>query len=113
MEDDHLVRVQLNGAEALFMLSADDSIDSVENVDVEVILDDGTRWSATFISPNEIVRIMKRWETTGEHLSGSYLRVPDLIVVSQGGLEKMVAVLNSILASGDPARALVRIDIEE
>lgn len=95
------------------MLGADDDIDSVENVDVEVILGNGSRWSATFISLTEIGRIMKRWEATGEYLSGSYLRIPDLIVVSRGGLERMVAVLNSILASGDPATALVRINTEE
>jgi hypothetical protein len=56
---------------------------------------------------------MKRWATTGECLGGSYLRVPDLIVVNRGGVDGMVAVLDSILADGDPAPALVRIDIEE
>ncbi len=56
---------------------------------------------------------MRRWKTTGEHLNGAYLRIPDVIVVNQGGLEGMVTILKSILAAGDPAIALVRIDIEE
>jgi hypothetical protein len=95
------------------MLGAEDSPELVENVDVEVVMSDGSRWAATFISLAEIDRIMKRWETTGEHLGGSYLRVPDLIIVKRGGIDRMVEVLKSILASGDPATALARIDIEE
>jgi hypothetical protein len=113
MADDPVVTVQLNGAEALFMLGAQDDARHVENVDVEVVLDDGSRWSATFLSVAEIGRLMKRWEATGEYLDGAYLRVPDLIVVRHGGVEGMVAVLNSILATGDPGTALIRIDIEE
>jgi hypothetical protein len=107
------MRVQFEGAEALFMLGTDDNVASVENVDVEVILNDGSRWSATFISLAEIGRVMERWKATGEHLSGTYLRVPDLILVNQGGIEEMVSVLNSILAGGSLETALVRIDIEE
>lgn len=108
-----MVRVQLNGAEALFMLGAEDDPRTVENADVEVVLSDGSRWSATFLSVAEIGRILDRWQLTGEYLYGAYLRVPDLIVVRQGGLEQMAAVLNSILATGDPSAGLVRIDIDE
>jgi hypothetical protein len=95
------------------MLGAEDDPRQVENVDAEVVLSNGSRWSATFLSVAEISRIMKRWEATGECLDGAYLRIPDLIVVRQGGLEGMVAVLDSILATGGPAPALVRVDIEE
>lgn len=112
-EDDHVLKVQLDGAVAAFMLGAEDSPELVENVDVEVELSDGSRWAATFISLAEIGRIMERWAMTGEYLGGSYLRVPDLIVIKQGGIEKMVEVLKSILAHGDLAAAMVRIDIEE
>lgn len=108
-----MLKVQLDGAVAAFMLGAEDSPELVENVDVEVALSDGSRWAATFISLAEIGRIMERWETTGEYLGGSYLRIPDLIVVKHGGLEKMVEILRSILAYGDLATAMVRVDIEE
>jgi hypothetical protein len=112
-EDDHVLKVQLDDAVAVFMLGAEDDPELVENVDVEVIMSDGSRWAATFISLMEIGRIMERWEITGEHLAGAYLRVPDLIVVKRGGLDNMVELLRSILTNGDPATALVRVDIED
>jgi hypothetical protein len=106
---DPRLTVDLNGGRAIFMLGAEDDADSVVNVDVEVILDDGSRWSATFLTVAEVSRILERWKATGECLNGSYLRVPDLVVVDRGGLDTMVAVLNSILASGDPATGMVRL----
>lgn len=113
MADSPFTTVQLNGAEVRFLLGVEDDAATVENVDAEVILGDGSRWSATFLSVAEIDRIMKRWQATGECLGGTYFHCPDLIVISRGGIETMAAALRDVLAAGDPGAALVRVDIEE
>lgn len=113
MVDSPYMEVQLYSAKLLFMLGADDDPTTVENVDAELRLPDGSRWSATFLSVSEVGRILRRWEVSGEGLGGIYMHCPDLIIVSRGGVETMTRVVEDILSSGDPGSALVRIDIEE
>ena len=113
MASDLFVKVQLNHAEALFMLGAEDDAETVENVDVEVFYDDGSRWSGTFLSLAEIGRIMDRWRFTGESLGGSYFQCPDLVIVRHGGVAAMSRVLNGLVDSGEFRSVLVRVDIEE
>jgi hypothetical protein len=113
MADSPFTTIQLSGAELRFMLGAEDDAATVENVDAEVILRDGSRWSATFLSVAEIARILKRWQVSGECSSGAYFRCPDLIVVSRGGIDTMGNIIRGILASGDLGSVLTRIDIEE
>lgn len=67
-----MVKVQLDGAVALFILGAGDNPKNVENVDVEVRLEDGSRWTATFLSLAEIGRVVNRWKATGECLGGLF-----------------------------------------
>ncbi|MEU5263808.1 hypothetical protein [Amycolatopsis sp. NPDC021455] len=87
---------------ALFMLGAEDDEMSVENVDAQLHLPDGTRWSATFMTPREIERIMNRWRTTGEEGGGAYFQCRDLVVVPSGGVTAMVSAFEAILDSGGP-----------
>jgi hypothetical protein len=103
----------LADAEVLFMLGADDDMDSVENVDVEVIHADGSRWSATLISLAEIGRIMERWKASGEGLGGRYFQCDDLVVTRDGGLANMIEVLGALVRSGEFRCVLARIDIED
>ncbi|TDC50152.1 hypothetical protein E1258_26650 [Micromonospora sp. KC207] len=113
MANSPLTKVQLNGAEAAFMLGAADDADTVENVDVEVTLDDGSRWSATFLTLAEIRRLMERWEATGECFSGAYFQCADLVIVGQGGIAAAADLLRQLVDSGRIREVLVRIDIEE
>jgi hypothetical protein len=87
---------------AVFMLGAEDEADSVENVDVEVSLSDGTRWSATFMTMREIQKIMDRWRSSGENLGGRYFHSGDLVIVREAGISAIVQAMESALASGDP-----------
>jgi hypothetical protein len=110
MANESIVIVQLDGAEALFTLGDDDDIDTVENVDVEVVKGDGSRWSATFLSLAEIGRIMERWKTTGENHGGRFFQCHDLVIVNGGGIVGMVEVLNNLLESDELKNVLVRIE---
>jgi hypothetical protein len=42
------------------------------NVDVELRLADGSRWSATVFTLAEVDRVMRSWEASGEALGGRY-----------------------------------------
>ena len=70
MVDSSQYMEQISAGVAEFMLGAEDDPASVENVDAVVTLDDGTRWSATFLTLNEIARIMDGWTASGEGLGG-------------------------------------------
>ncbi|WP_208608492.1 hypothetical protein [Amycolatopsis pretoriensis] len=50
-----------------FMVGGGERIEAVENVDVEVRLPDGSRWSATIFTLAEVERLMSEWVETGEY----------------------------------------------
>lgn len=110
---DPLYEVHRDGYIAVFMLGADDEPESVENVDVEVILADKSRWSATFLTLAEIGRIMARWRITGECAGGAYLQIPDLIVVRDPGVPEMVEVLDHLLVEGEPGGILIALEDDD
>lgn len=92
------------------MLGEDDRAETVENVDAEIKLPDGTRWSVTFMTLREISRIMDRWSETGENQGGRYFQCPDLVIVREAGVSAMVGALEGILAMGGPDGILRRLD---
>ena len=52
-----------------------------DNVDVEVIFDDGSRYIATFFTLQNIQNIMDSYETTGECMNGFYFWSSDMLLV--------------------------------
>ena len=113
MANNPLTKVQLTGAVAVFMLGHDDDAAAVENVDVEVTLDDGSRWVATLLTLDEIRRLMERWKTTGECLDGSYFQCADLVIVDRPGIEAAADLLRRLVDAGHIRDVFVRVDIEE
>ncbi|MCG6495519.1 hypothetical protein [Kitasatospora sp. A2-31] len=107
---DPLYRVSNPRFDALFMLGADDSVETVDNVDAELIHPDGRRWSATFMTLDEISRVMDRWRETGECFEGRYFHCDDLVIVRDPGVQVMVEVFERILDEGDPDDILQRIE---
>ncbi|MEU6615065.1 hypothetical protein [Streptomyces parvus] len=85
---------------ALFLLGADDIPETVENVDGQLLLPDGTRWSATFMTLGAIETVMNRWKRTGEYGGGSFFACSDLVIVPEGGVAAMVDAFRVILAEG-------------
>ncbi len=113
MASDPLLEVRLSGARAVFMLGAEDDPEVVENVDVEVIADDGSRWSATLLTLHAINSIMRSWEDSGECSAGTYFHCPDLVIVKSGGIPSMTELLVSLTRSGEYRDVLRRVDILE
>ena len=110
MGDEPLMLIPLAGGEAVFVLGAEDDPDTVENVDVEVTLADGSRWSATMLSLPEIGRIMDCWAITGEGLAGRFFQCSDLVIVRERGVTAMTAVLDGLIESGELRSTLAPLD---
>ncbi|MCX4672326.1 hypothetical protein OG453_37635 [Streptomyces sp. NBC_01381] len=110
MESDPQYVVVDDRFSALFMLGTDDRAEDVENVDVELCLPDGTRWSATFMTLREIAEVMERWKQTGECAGGAFFQCPDLVIVPTGGVDAMMASLRGIMDSGGPEGILPELD---
>lgn len=106
MDSDSLYRVESEQFSALFMLGAEDDKEFVENVDAELSLPDGTRWSATFMTLRAIDQVMTRWQETGECSGGAYFQCPDLVIVPEGGVAAMMDSFRAIIDSGGPEGVL-------
>ncbi|WP_143532700.1 hypothetical protein [Saccharothrix sp. ALI-22-I] len=77
-------RVRTSSFVVAFLLGHDEDPDRVENLDAEVRLPDGSRWSASIFTVAEVGRLMARWARTGEYSGGSYFwcRVAGSVLVS-------------------------------
>ncbi|WP_371792550.1 hypothetical protein OG285_27770 [Streptomyces sp. NBC_01471] len=106
MANDPLYRVENPQFSALFMLGAEDDKETIENVDAELGLPDGTRWSATFMTLRAIGQVMSRWRDTGECSGGAYFQCPDLVIIPEGGLAAMLDSFKGIVESGGPEGVL-------
>lgn len=58
-----------------------EDLESVDNVDVFVDLNDGSRWSATLITLAQVEILMRRWAASGESLGGRYFWSPGGLIV--------------------------------
>ncbi|MEU0797818.1 hypothetical protein ABZ342_47795 [Amycolatopsis sp. NPDC005961] len=82
----------------------------VENVDAEVRLPDGSRWSATIFTPAEVERLMSKWAETGQYGGGGYFWCSDGLIVGESGLDHMVIALAGLYQSGNFRDVLSRPD---
>ncbi|MBT2530315.1 hypothetical protein J7E91_34435 [Streptomyces sp. ISL-99] len=103
-------RVRAEGFEALFLPGPDEVLDEVCNVDVEVHLPDGSRWSATIFTLAEVDRLMKQWEETGEAADGQCFWCSDGLIVRAPGIQGTVTVIANLLGSGEFDGAFHRLD---
>ncbi|WP_228922502.1 hypothetical protein [Streptomyces sp. DH7] len=110
MASDPLYRVENQQFSALFMLGAEDDKETVENVDAELCLSDGTRWSATLMTLRAIEQVMNRWRETGECSGGAYFQCPDLVIIPKDGVAAMLDSFKGIIESGGPEGVLQFLD---
>lgn len=67
-----------------------------DNVDVEVAFDNGTRYSATFFTLQNIQSLMDSYERSGECMKGLFFWAAEMIIVrtlSRQNIAKVVAAL--------------------
>ncbi|MFF4364244.1 hypothetical protein [Streptomyces sp. NPDC001604] len=93
MVHEPLVTVETADFSVTYVLALDDDADSVEDVDAVIRARDGKGWTATFMTPRKIAEVMNHRSATGECAGGLYLRIPDLVIVREGGLDAMTRAL--------------------
>lgn len=87
--------------QACFFVGLDQDPDTACNVDVEVVLRDGSRWAATLVTVAEVDRLMAKWYGTGQASGGSYFWCPDTLVVRDPGITSMTGVIASLVHTPD------------
>ncbi|MFD3417403.1 hypothetical protein [Streptomyces decoyicus] len=103
-------RVHTEHFEAAFLPNADEDLESVDNVDVFVDLKDGSRWSATMITPAQVEVIMARWAESGEAMGGRYFWCSDGLIVRDAGISSMTEVLVGLVENDEFTQVLQRLD---
>ena len=92
---------------ARFLLDPADAA-TVANVDVFVDLPDGSSWSLTIFSVDEVRRLLTVWRETGEVAGGSYFWAADQLIVPQPGIEPITATIRELVRSGELASVALR-----
>ena len=103
-------RVQTSVFDVTFMVGGGERPEMVENVDAEVHLPDGSRWSATIFTLAEVERLMAKWARTGEYGGGSYFWCVDGLVVRDPGVDNMTTALADLHQDGNLRNALNCLD---
>lgn len=70
------------------------------NVDVEVTLEDGSRWGATFFTPMNIDALFAKNRVTGECRRGLYFYCVDMIIVQQLDQRTIEETVTGLLEEG-------------
>ncbi|MBD2806993.1 hypothetical protein ID855_20475 [Xenorhabdus sp. ZM] len=72
-----------------------------DNVDVEVILNDGGRYSAIFSTVTNIISLLKNFKETGECGQGLYFGASDIIIVEVLTEEVINKTVMNLINSGE------------
>jgi hypothetical protein len=82
--------------------------DEDENSDVIVRFEDGSEWSATFFTYQNIISISEKNKTTGENLNGNYFWASDMILIKGMSRKEIEAVINELIKNGTFERVFAR-----
>lgn len=73
--------------------------ETAQEADATILLADGTRRYATFMTLSVVETIMKRWQGTGECLGGGYFWCSDLIIIGRPGFHTMAAAIRDLIGN--------------
>ncbi|MGK5642416.1 hypothetical protein ACSNOK_29500 [Streptomyces sp. URMC 126] len=98
--DGPFYRVKRDGYEICFVPGAGEDLDTVCNVDMWVVRDDGDRWSGTVFTLDEVQRIMDHQRQAGEP-EGDCWWCWDGLIVREAGVPAMVRAIDGLFATGE------------
>jgi hypothetical protein len=110
MENDPVKRIARPGYTILIFQGAEELDLDDDNVDVEVRLDDGRRWGATFFTLRNIKTLLSRYEFTGDCRRGLYLTVPYMVIVRELTHESIIASVEDLKAENQLEQVFERLD---
>jgi hypothetical protein len=70
------------------------------NTDVVVTFANGDRWTATFVSYENVQTLTAKNRTTGENVSGGYFWVSNMILVDAISRQRIEEVIHDLLHTG-------------
>lgn len=68
-----------------------------DNTDVVVTFKDGSKWAASFFTYNNIEKLRRKNEETGEYLSGKYFWSSDMILVDKVNRSRIEEVVEHLI----------------
>jgi hypothetical protein len=93
--------------------SSDALVDETDmNVDVEVMLGDDTRWSATVFTVANLRALLQKDRRTGEDCRGFYYWCPDMVVVETLSDQGILDLVDEATSNGELTKMFVRLDDE-
>lgn len=93
----------------LVVLATDDWNPVDDNVDVEVAFLDGSRYTATFFTIENIRSLFAKNKNTGECAGGTYLWATEMILVEKLDIETMRATVHGLIRDGELDVAFTRV----
>lgn len=82
--------------------------DEDENTDVIVKFEDGSGWSATFFTYQNIISLSEKNKTTGENLNGIYFWASDMVLIKRISRKEIEAVTKELIKDGTFERVFTR-----
>lgn len=93
----------------LVVLATDSWSPIDDNVDVEVTFSDGSRYTATFFTIENIRSLFAKNKKTGECAGGTYLWAAEMILVEKLDIETMKATVQGLIRDGELDGAFTRV----
>ncbi|QRP43418.1 hypothetical protein [Amycolatopsis sp. FDAARGOS 1241] len=93
-----------------FVIGGGERPETVENVEAEVRLPDGSRWSATIFTVAEVQCLLTRWAGTGKYGRGSYFCYSDSLIVRDPGVTGLTRALAELHRNDELRPAPHRLD---
>jgi len=81
-----------------------------DNVDVEVIFENGEIYSVTLFTLKNIARLLKEYEVSGECASGFYFWASDMVLVNDLKNETIKTVLDDLVETGEFKHACTKLN---
>ncbi len=72
-----------------------------DNVDVEVIFDDGSRYVGTFFTLENIQSILENYQQSGECMKGFYFWATNMILIRRLSRENIAKVVADLICNGE------------
>ena len=80
------------------------------NSDVVVTFADGSRWTATFVSYDNVSAMRLKNQETGECLAGRYFWAADMVLVDEVTRNRIEAVVQDLISAGEFEAAFTSVD---
>lgn len=81
-----------------------------DNIDVEIELNTGETFSATFFTVRNIQSLLNKFKATGECASGTYFWAVDMIITEDLSKETLYRAIEDLVISGDLGSACQGLD---